>query len=67
MTGGAEKISNRALVYAEDAQGNFLLIFILDEPDAHAIAQMRTMEDKTLMRQFVQVAELWAFNGEITA
>ena len=27
----SRKVSNRALVYAEDTRGNFLLIFILDE------------------------------------
>ena len=64
---GSRKVSNRALVYAQDAKGNFLLLFILNEPDAHVIAQMETVEHKTLMRQFVQVAESWAFNGEIIA
>ena len=64
---GSRKVSDRALVYAEDTRGNFLLLFILTEPDAHAIAEMRTSEHKTLMRQFVQIAETWAFGGEIIA
>lgn len=64
---GSRKVSNRALVYAEDTQGNFLLLFILEEPDAHVIAQMGTAEHKTLMRQFIQIAEIWAFRGEIIA
>lgn len=63
----SRKTSDRALVYAEDNSGNYLLIFILDEPTAHEIARMRTSENKTLMLQFAAVADAWAFNGEIIA
>ncbi|MGQ3085334.1 MAG: type II toxin-antitoxin system YafO family toxin [Hydrogenophaga sp.] len=63
----SRKTSDRALVYAEDTQGNFLLLFILDEPEAHEIARMATEEHRTLMRQLAAVAEEWAFSGEILA
>ena len=61
------KVSNRVLVYADDLNGKFLLIFILDEPNGHEIAAMKTAVDKNLMRQFAIVAEKWAFNGELDA
>lgn len=61
------KVSDRALVYADDLRGNFLLIFILDEPDAHEIASMKKPEHRQLMRQFAVVAEEWAFSGKISA
>jgi len=59
------KVSNRVLVYASDGKGNHLLIFILNEPDAHAIADMKTAEDKATMEGFATVAEAFNFNGDI--
>lgn len=61
------KVSNRVLVYAEDSRGNHLLIYVLDEPDAHEIAKMKTPGHKQLMRQLTTVAETWAFTGKIEA
>ena len=61
------KTSDRALVYARDGKGNYLLIAVLDEPDAHAIAQMRSAADRELMQDFAQVAEAFAFDGSIIA
>ena len=63
----ARKTSNRILVYACDSRNNYLLVYILDEPDGHKIAEMRTPEHTTLMRQLVRVAEHWGFTGEIIA
>ncbi|MDN6887854.1 type II toxin-antitoxin system YafO family toxin [Variovorax sp. CAN2819] len=58
------KSSNRVLVYASDGKGNHLLIFILNEPDAHAIANMKTAEDRATMESFAAVAEAFIFNGQ---
>lgn len=61
------KVSDRVLVYADAKNGNYLLIFILDEPTAHEIVKMKNLTDKNLMRQFVTVAENWALTGNIEA
>jgi Toxin YafO, type II toxin-antitoxin system len=61
------KVSDRALVYAEDLSGNFLLLFIFNEPEAHEIARMKTPENKLLMKQLVAVAAEWAFSGKVLA
>ena len=61
------KVSDRALVYAEDSAGNFLLLFIFDEPEAHEIARMKTPEHKLLMKQLAAVAAEWAFSGKVLA
>lgn len=61
------KVSNRVLVYASNGKGNHLLIFVLNEPDAHAIADMKTAEDKSTMEGLAAVAEAFNFNGAIIA
>lgn len=61
---GSRKTSDRVLVYASDGSGNHLLIFILDEPDAHAIANMKTAADRATMEGFAAVAEAFMFNGQ---
>jgi mRNA interferase YafO len=53
----SRKTSNRVLVYSEDGRGNYLLIYVLNEPDAHEIARMRTPEHRELMEGFAAVAE----------
>ncbi len=61
------KTSNRVLVYAADNKGNFFLIFILSEPDAHEIALMKTPAHKEIMEGFAAVAEAFIFDGSIIA
>jgi hypothetical protein len=36
-----------------------------NEPDAHAIADMRTAEDKATIEGFATVADAFNFNGDI--
>jgi hypothetical protein len=59
------KTSNRVLVYAEDGRGNYLLIFILNEPSAHDIAEMRTARDRETMKGFAAVAEAFLHDGTV--
>lgn len=59
------KTSDRHLVYVADDKGNFGLIFILDEPHAHRIAQMRTAEEKAVMTSFAVVAENFLWDGSL--
>ncbi len=60
------KQSDRALIYTSD-RTRHLLIYILDDPGAHAIAQMRTPEHAKLMRQFAAVAAEFIATGKIIA
>jgi mRNA interferase YafO len=62
---GKRKTSDRALVYVSDNRGNFLLIAILEEPNAHKVADMKTQQDKELMVFFATVAEEFIFDGSI--
>lgn len=64
---GKRKTSNRALIYIDDNKGNFLLIFILSEPDAHEIALMKNEKHKKLMESFAIIAEEFIFDGSIVA
>ena len=64
---GKRKTSNRILIYVDDNKGNFLLIFILSEPDAHEIALMKNEKHKKLMEGFAAVAEEFIFDGSILA
>lgn len=59
------KTSDRALVYVSDPRHGHLLIYILDEPTAHAVAAMSTPEDRDLMLKFAAVAERFIHSGEI--
>lgn len=59
------KTSDRVLIYVQDQQDNYLLIFILPEPQAHAVAKMKTSEDKTLMENFATVAAEFLETGNI--
>ncbi len=61
----SRKVSDRALIYADDGCGNYLLIFVLDEPTAHAIASMATHQDRQTMQAFAAVASAFVFNGSI--
>ncbi|MFI3123245.1 MAG: type II toxin-antitoxin system YafO family toxin [Methylococcales bacterium] len=59
------KTSDRVLIYAKDAKENYLLIYILTEPDAHKIATMKNQTDKELMESFAKVAGEFMFDGSV--
>lgn len=61
------KTSDRVLVYTTNSKGDFLLIFILTEPDAHKIARMNTPEHKAIMEGFANVAAAFMFDGSVIA
>jgi mRNA interferase YafO len=61
------KTSDRALVYVEAPKNKYLLIFILDEPDAHAIAAMNTSEDRATMEGFLEIAIEFLETGTVIA
>jgi hypothetical protein len=53
---GSRKTSDRALVYASDGHDCHLLIYILEEPDAHRVATMRTRRHAETMKGFAVTA-----------
>jgi len=63
------KTSNRVLVYASRRAPlggeDHLLMQILNEPDAHQIALMKTAADKHLMEQFAECAAAFIHDGTI--
>lgn len=59
------KTSDRVLIYAKNATGDYLLIYILTEPDAHKIATMQNQTDKELMESFAKVAGDFMFDGSV--
>lgn len=61
------KTSNRALVYVSDRQHGHLLLLILEEPDAHNIAEMKTEPHRLLMLKLAALAEKFIYTGEIGA
>jgi mRNA interferase YafO len=61
------KTSDRVLVYVEDDQGNYLLIFILPEPMAHEIAKMQTPAHRQIMESFASVATKFLETGQVIA
>lgn len=63
----SRRTSDRVLVYAEDEGKRYLLIAVLEEPDAHDIAQMKTSDNKRRMELFAAVAEAFIFHREIIA
>jgi mRNA interferase YafO len=63
----SRKTSNRVLIYVDDKKGNYLLIYILSEPDAHEVALMKTQQHKELMEGFAAVAEAFIDNSFILA
>jgi hypothetical protein len=63
----SHRTSDHVLVYVADDAGDILLIAILDEPGAHAVADMRTPENKATMEGFAAVAEAFRYNGSIVA
>ncbi len=63
----SRKTSDRVLVYVDNGRGAMLLIFILPEPDAHAVARMQTVQDKAIMLGFAEVAAAFIDTGDILA
>lgn len=61
------KTSDRCLIYAGNNQQEFLLIFILPEPDAHAVAQMQTAQTTAIMAGFLEVAAEFLETGRVIA
>ncbi|MBJ2155290.1 type II toxin-antitoxin system YafO family toxin [Variovorax sp. IB41] len=61
----SRRVSDRVLVYASDPTHGHLLIFILDEPHAHEIAQMRTSTHRQLMQSLSVIAERFIQTGII--
>ena len=61
------KVSDHVLVYVHDQRHGYLLIYILDEPGAHAIATMEERQDAFLMCQFAAVADRFIQTGEVIA
>lgn len=61
----SRKTSDRALVYVSDPYCGNLLIYILDEPDAHEVARMGTPKHRTAMLQFAAIAEHFIQTGEV--
>jgi hypothetical protein len=59
------KTSDRHLVYVGDDNGNFGLIYILDEPDAHRVALMRTAKERAVMNAFAIIAENFLCDGSL--
>jgi mRNA interferase YafO len=62
---GGRKTSDRVLVYASASSTHHLLIFILNEPDAHNIAEMRTREHFEVMNGFAAIAEEFIDTGNV--
>ncbi|MDP9919042.1 mRNA interferase YafO [Variovorax boronicumulans] len=61
----SRRVSDRVLVYASDSTHGHLLIFILDEPQAHEISRMRTNEHQELMQSFSAIADRFIQTGQI--
>ena len=66
----SRKTSDRVLVYVERSAGgraDYLLIYLLPEPDAHSIARMATHEHRELMDGFANVAAAFIDDGSVIA
>jgi len=61
------RTSDRVLVYVNDGGDKFLLIAVLEEPDAHEIAEMKTQQHRERMELFAQIAEEFIYNGKVIA
>ena len=60
----SRKTSNRVLVYCQDGS-DYLLIYVLPEPDAHEIARMENAADRATMIGFARVAEAFVNRREV--
>lgn len=61
----SRKTSDRVLVYVSDGTKKHLLIYILDDPGAHAIATMQNPADRETMLGFAEVAAEFLDTGDI--
>lgn len=61
---GGPRTSDRALVYAENVQGDIFLIALLAQGTAHRVAEMRDAKSRELMGQFARDAGDWLTHGE---
>ena len=62
------KTSDRALVYVHrPVTDEYLLIYILNEPDAHAVASMRLVAHREIMEGFANVAAAFIDSGDVIA
>lgn len=61
----SRKTSDRVLIYTKNSVGDYLLIYILSEPDAHKIATMQNQKDKELMESFAKVAGDFMLDGSV--
>ena len=59
------KTSDRVLVYAQDPTHGYLLIYILNEPEAHEVAKMLTPDSALLMGKLIKIAETFIYTGQI--
>lgn len=64
---GSRKTSDRALVYVSDPYSGHLLIYILDEPNAHAVADMATAPHRAAMLQYAKIADHFLQTGLVLA
>lgn len=62
-----ERVSNTALIYAQDATQGYLLLHVVWAPRAHPFARMQDAEDSALMMRLRDEAAAFIFNGEISA
>lgn len=61
----SRKTSDRVLVYASDERHGHLLIYILEEPTAHAVAQMKTPQHRELMLKLAKIASRFVEDGVV--
>jgi len=59
------KTSDTSLIYAHDDRHGYLLIYIVREPNGHAVAEMATRECRELMEQLADVAGAFLHDGKI--
>lgn len=62
-----ERVSNTALIYAQDFTHGYLLLHVVWAPRAHPFARMTDAQDSALMLKLCDEAAAFRFNGEISA
>ncbi|MDH0093444.1 type II toxin-antitoxin system YafO family toxin [Achromobacter mucicolens] len=60
-----QKVSDTALLYAEDSTHGLLLLDILYEPDGHEVAKMKTPESADYMRRLARMANAFIYTGQV--
>jgi mRNA interferase YafO len=59
------RTSDTILIYADGGRHGYLLLHIVKEPDGHDFAEMRTSQDRSMMKQFADAADAFIHNGEV--